>query len=106
MFLGKEQDLLNEQTEAVPLMTLHAAKGLEFKCVFITGCENGLIPYHLYPNQAVDHEEEKRLLYVGMTRAKKYLYLSHAHNRYIHGKEYHLGRSVFIDSIENKLIET
>ena len=105
MMLGREQDLLNEQLEAVPLMTLHASKGLEYKAVFIVGCENGLIPYHLYKNQAVDMEEEKRLLYVGMTRAKKYLYLSHAKKRFIHGKEYHLKRSLFVDSIEAKLME-
>ncbi|MBI5217782.1 MAG: UvrD-helicase domain-containing protein [Bacteroidia bacterium] len=103
--LGTATDLYIPSIENVTLMTLHAAKGLEFKCVFIAGCEDGLIPYHLFENQRSDTDEEKRLLYVGMTRAEKFLYLTHAERRFILGREYSLSRSPFIDNIEKELIE-
>ena len=67
--LGTGIDVYKPNTEKVTLMTLHSAKGLEFKCVFIVGCENGLIPYSIFETQKADINEEKRLLYVGMTRA-------------------------------------
>jgi len=82
--LGSGIDLYDPRAEAVSLMTLHAAKGLEFPCVFITGCEDGLIPYGLFKGQKSDVEEEGRLLYVGMTRTKRLLYLSHAEKRFLH----------------------
>ena len=103
--LGNESDIYKENTEKVNLMSLHAAKGLEFKCVFIIGCENGLLPYSLFKNQKSDFEEEKRLLYVGMTRAEEFLILSHAKKRVIFGREYNLERSPYLEPIENKLIE-
>jgi DNA helicase-2/ATP-dependent DNA helicase PcrA len=62
-------------------MTLHSSKGLEFSCVFITGCEENLIPISLYEKKTADPEEERRLLYVGMTRAKNYLFLTNARQR-------------------------
>lgn len=106
--LGKETDTLNEANESVPIMTIHASKGLEFKCVFIAGCEEGIIPYKLFSNSnsKIDLEEEKRLFYVGMTRAEKLLYLTHASKRYIKGKEYNYASSSFIDKIEKELLET
>ncbi len=103
--LGTSADTYMPDTEQVGLMTLHAAKGLEFKCVFIAGCEQGLIPYSLFENQQADREEEKRLLYVGMTRAEKYLFLSHAAKRFLMGRIYSLKRSFFLDTIEQELIE-
>jgi uncharacterized protein (TIGR00375 family) len=103
--LGTGIDAYKPNVENVTLMTLHAAKGLEFKCVFIIGCEDGLLPYSLFENQKSDIEEERRLLYVGMTRAKKYLFLSHAKKRFILGREYHLKRSPFLNKIEKELIE-
>lgn len=103
--LGAGIDTWEKSSEKVTLMTLHAAKGLEFKCVFITGCENNLIPYSLFEGQSSDFDEEKRLFYVGMTRAKKYLFLSHAKKRFIHGREYHPGKSPFLNSIENDLTD-
>jgi superfamily I DNA/RNA helicase len=103
--LGTEIDIFKHDTEKVTLMTLHAAKGLEFQCVFIVGCENGLLPYSLFESQVSDFDEEKRLLYVGMTRAKKYLFLTHANRRFIMGKEYRLERSSFLNRIEKELIE-
>jgi uncharacterized protein (TIGR00375 family) len=103
--LGTEIDIFKHDTEKVTLMTLHAAKGLEFQCVFIVGCEDGLLPYSLFESQVSDFDEEKRLLYVGMTRAKKYLFLTHANRRFIMGKEYRLERSSFLSRIEKELIE-
>jgi superfamily I DNA/RNA helicase len=103
--LGTGVDTYKANLENVTLMTLHAAKGLEFQCVFIVGCEDGLLPYSLYENQPSDINEERRLLYVGMTRAKKFLFLSHGEKRFLHGREYQLNRSPFLDKIEKELIE-
>jgi uncharacterized protein (TIGR00375 family) len=103
--LGASTDALEEQTEKVAVMTLHASKGLEFQCVFIAGCEDGLIPHTLYEHQETDREEEKRLLYVGMTRARSYLYLTHAKKRVVHGQERTMQRSPFLNQIERELTE-
>ncbi|MCK5839764.1 MAG: ATP-dependent helicase, partial [Bacteroidales bacterium] len=102
--LGSGIDIYERNLEKVSLMTIHAAKGLEFKAVFIIGCEEGLIPYSLFKEHRADPEEEQRLLYVGMTRAMRYLWLTFAKKRFIWGKEYHLTRSHFLDQIEKKLI--
>lgn len=104
--LGTGQDTFKYNTESVSLLTIHAAKGLEFQCVFIPGCEEGILPYSLFKGNSADSEEEKRLLYVGMTRAKKYLFLSHAHQRSLHGKAYTLPRSLFLDRIEKTLFQS
>ncbi len=103
--LGTEIDTFQHELEKVALMTLHAAKGLEFQCVFIVGCEDGLIPYSLFETQRSNVEEEKRLLYVGMTRAKKFLYLTHSKKRFLLGKEYKLKKSQFLNRIEKELLE-
>lgn len=103
--LGVNTDTYQPYTEHVSLMTLHASKGLEFPCVFIVGCEEGLIPYSLLGKIPSDPQEEKRLLYVGMTRAKTYLYMSHALKRSLMGKTYNPRRSPFLDAIEKELIE-
>ena len=103
--LGSGADLYNKNAENVTLMTMHASKGLEFNCVFIVGCENGIIPYSLFENQKSDIDEERRLLYVAMTRAKKHLFLTNAKRRFIMGKEYNLTRSPFLDKIEKELIK-
>jgi len=65
-----------------------------------------LIPCEIFRNQEVDREEEKRLLYVGMTRAKSHLYLTHAKKRFIMGQERQLQRSPFLNRIEKELTET
>jgi len=104
--LGSGPDGLQEARggrELVSLLTLHAAKGLEFTCVFIVGCEEGLLPYSLLREQPSDPEEERRLFYVGMTRARRYLYLSHARRRRLFGRELRLSRSPFVDAIERRL---
>ncbi|BBE09122.1 UvrD/REP helicase [Mycoavidus cysteinexigens] len=84
---------------AVQLMTVHAAKGLEFNAVFITGLEEGLFPHQNSTNDANSLEEERRLMYVAITRAKKRLYLSFAESRMLHGQtRYNVG-SRFIDEL-------
>jgi uncharacterized protein (TIGR00375 family) len=103
--LGAAADGFKAASEQVTLMTLHAAKGLEFPCVFIVGCEQGLLPYTLYGRSAADPEEERRLFYVGMTRAKRYLFLSYAGRRYLFGREHRLSKTPFLDPIEQDLLE-
>jgi len=103
--LGTGVDAYKPNMENVTLMTLHAAKGLEFKCVFIVGCEDGLLPYSLFEKQESDLDEERRLFYVGMTRAKRFLILSYAKKRFIFGKEFHLGKSPYLSNIEKELTE-
>jgi len=105
ILLGTGIDTWKPKAEAVNLMTLHASKGLEFNCVFISGCEDNLIPYSLFGKNPVDPNEERRLLYVGMTRATCYLFLTYARRRFLMGKEYHQNRSHFIDQIEKEIIE-
>ncbi|MDZ7346989.1 MAG: ATP-binding domain-containing protein, partial [candidate division KSB1 bacterium] len=79
-------DTWNDRADAVTLMTLHAAKGLEFPVVFITGLEEGLFPLSRSLNDPYDLEEERRLFYVGATRAKEKLYLLWAKNRRRYGE--------------------
>ena len=105
ILLGTGIDTWKPKTEAVNLMTLHASKGLEFSCVFITGCEENLIPYTLSEKRPADPEEERRLLYVGMTRARNYLFLTYAGKRFLMGKELIQTKSHFLDEIEQELIE-
>jgi len=101
--IGSDTDLYKEYTEKVSLMTLHAAKGLEFPVVFITGCEDGLIPYKRSKKHIPDIEEENRLFFVGMTRAKEMLFLTYANNRRIFGKKTTRKLSPFIRDIEEHL---
>ena len=103
-------DLLGEQpapledahVEKVNLLTFHAAKGLEFPVVFLVGCENGLIPLDL-KGMTSSREEERRLFYVGMTRAKEKLFLLHAKRRRIYGQALELAPSPFLSDIEEQL---
>ncbi len=81
--------------QKVSLITLHASKGLEFKCVFIPGCEQGVIPFEL-KNKRSNIEEERRLFYVGITRSEKRVYLSSAMQRQIYGETHSFPESNFI----------
>jgi DNA helicase-2/ATP-dependent DNA helicase PcrA len=83
--LAGEVDQMEESTRAVTLITLHQVKGLEFPVVFITGVEEGLLPHSRSLDTLGEIEEERRLLYVGMTRAKRRLYLSHCFRRHVYG---------------------
>jgi DNA helicase II / ATP-dependent DNA helicase PcrA len=90
---------------AVTLMTLHSAKGLEFPVVFITGLEEGLFPLAAALESRAELEEERRLMYVGVTRAMKKLYLCTAQRRYRAGTLSFSTRSRFLDEIDQGLIE-
>ena len=84
---------------AVQLMSVHAAKGLEFGAVFITGLEEGLFPHEGSAGELKGLEEERRLMYVAMTRAKTHLALSFAQSRMLHGKTRCNARSRFLDEL-------
>ena len=98
-------DNLNETSGAVTLMTLHSAKGLEFDAVFLVGMEEGVFPLSraLFDETAL--EEERRLAYVGITRAKKKLYLSHAHTRMLYNARSANQISRFVSEIPQRLIQ-
>jgi DNA helicase-2/ATP-dependent DNA helicase PcrA len=91
--------------DAIQLMTVHSSKGLEFDCVFITGMEEGLFPHE---NSMSDHdglEEERRLMYVAITRARKRLYLSHSQTRMLHGQTRYNMRSRFFDELPEQALK-
>ncbi len=90
---------------AVQLMTLHSAKGLEFPVVFIAGMEQGLFPHQRSVEDPVKLEEERRLCYVGITRAEKKLYLSMAEQRRMHGRDQYNPPSKFITELPANLLE-
>ena len=98
-------DNYNADSDTVVLMTLHAAKGLEFPVVFIPGLEEGVFPgqQSMYVDSEV--EEERRLAYVGITRAKEKLYLTHAKSRMIYGSTNYYRPSRFVAEIPEKLLE-
>lgn len=91
--------------EALQLMTVHASKGLEFKVVFISGLEEGLCPHEQSTYEANGLEEERRLMYVAVTRARQRLYLSHAQSRMLHGQVRYGIPSRFLDEIPDKLLK-
>lgn len=98
-------DNYNAQTDAVVLMTIHSAKGLEFPVVFIPGMEEGIFPGVQSMYSGDDIEEERRLAYVGITRAKKNLYLSHAQTRMLFGTTSRNIPSRFVVEIPDALTE-
>ncbi len=85
--------------DAIQLMTVHSSKGLEFDCVFITGMEEGLFPHENSMNDHDGLEEERRLMYVAITRARKRLYLSHSQSRMLHGQTRFNMKSRFFEEI-------
>jgi len=91
--------------EALQLMTVHASKGLEFKVVFISGLEEGLCPHEQSTYEANGLEEERRLMYVAVTRARQRLYLSHAQSRMLHGQVRYGIPSRFLDEIPDELLK-
>ena len=91
--------------DAVQLMTIHAAKGLEFNAVFLTGVEDGLFPHENSLYEPGGLEEERRLMYVAMTRAKQRLYISLAQSRMLHGQTRYCLPSRFIDEIPDEHVK-
>jgi len=103
--LNRDADAIGADMEKVSLMTLHAAKGLEFPVVFVSGCEQGLVPFAKDGKHIDDLEEERRLFYVAMTRAMDILCLTYAKKRSIYGKNCKRQRSSFIEDIEKRLTQ-
>ena len=102
--LFSEQDTIRDEAGLLTLMTLHNAKGLEFGTVFAIGLEDGVFP-HIRAIEAGDVEEERRLAYVGLTRAKRELYLSYARTRALFGRRDWNLRSRFLDEIPIELTD-
>ena len=94
-----------DKKNLINLMTLHAAKGLEFPVVFITGCEEGIFPHSKSLLEQIELEEERRLCYVGITRAKERLYLTFAQKRTLYGLTQANPPSRFLDDIPKELID-
>jgi DNA helicase-2/ATP-dependent DNA helicase PcrA len=110
-FLAKAALEAGEQTDdngndGVQLMTLHAAKGLEFPVVFLCGMEEGLFPHIMSMETEEELEEERRLCYVGMTRAMQKLYLLYAESRQLHGSTNRRRPSRFLKEIPPELINS
>jgi DNA helicase-2/ATP-dependent DNA helicase PcrA len=89
----------------VTLMTAHSAKGLEFPIVFVVGLEEGLFPHSHSASDRADLEEERRLAYVAMTRAERYLYVTHAMKRRVYGEELASEPSTFLNEMPSELLE-
>ena len=102
--LLSDVDSLDEELPAVTLMTCHSAKGLEFDCVFLIGLEEGLLPHSSSLYEEDEIEEERRLCYVAMTRARKQLYLAAASSRLIYGEDRRFRPSRFISEIPKGLL--
>src|SRR5699024_3617681 len=94
-----------EQEEAITLMTLHSAKGLEFPVVFLIGMEENIFPHSRSIMDEEEMAEERRLAYVGITRAEKRLFLTHANMRTLYGKTNMNPMSRFIEEIPEELVE-
>jgi DNA helicase-2/ATP-dependent DNA helicase PcrA len=94
-----------EGTDALQMMTVHSAKGLEFAAVFVTGLEEGLFPHEQSALEDDGLEEERRLMYVAITRARTRLYLCHAQTRMLHGQTRYNVASRFIDEIPQEVVK-
>jgi len=100
------QDEAEEGDDKVTLMTLHAAKGTEFPVVFVAGLEEGLFPLEKATQEKAELEEERRLFYVGVTRAEERLYLSWARSRYRYGEQTSNTRSRFLEEVDSDVVRT
>lgn len=103
--LVSDVDTLRDEVDAVTLLTLHAAKGLEYAAVFLVGLEEGLFPHSRCLGDRDQMEEERRLCYVGLTRARKHLYLTHTFRRTIFGNQELSEPSRFLHDIPEQLLQ-
>ena len=103
--LVSEQDEYDEEESSVTLMTLHIAKGLEFPVVFVVGMEDGVFPHYRSMTDRAELEEERRLAYVGITRARQRLYLTHAWSRTLFGQTAYNPASRFLGEIPEYLLD-
>ena len=102
--LVADLDNLDDERGVLPLMTLHTCKGLEFSSVFLVGMENGLLPHASSMSDPEEYEEERRLCYVGFTRARKKLFITHARQRRIYGNIFNYQPSDFLLSIPDEVM--
>jgi DNA helicase-2/ATP-dependent DNA helicase PcrA len=102
--LVADLDNLDDERGVLPLMTLHTCKGLEFSSVFVVGMENGLLPHASSMSNPEEYEEERRLCYVGFTRARKKLFVTHARRRRIYGSTFNYLPSDFLLSIPDEVM--
>ncbi|QPJ61123.1 MAG: UvrD-helicase domain-containing protein [Candidatus Nitronauta litoralis] len=103
--LVSDQDLIDESRGVIHLMTLHTCKGLEFDAVVILGVENGLLPHTSSMSDNTSYEEERRLCYVGLTRARKKLMVTNTRHRRMHGSTFHYQPSDFLLAIPPELLQ-
>ena len=103
--LQSDADMVQPRVEKVTLSTIHAAKGLEFPIVFVVGCEEGLLPLRRGDKISVDVDEERRLFYVALTRAKEQLYLTWSRKRRLFGLQEVRNLSPFVSDIERQLLK-
>lgn len=99
-----ESNKRDENADAIKMMTVHSSKGLEFDIVFLTGMEESLFPHANSLSEPTMIEEERRLMYVAVTRAKDVLYVTNCEERLIHGQRNHFIRSRFVKEIPNELV--
>jgi superfamily I DNA/RNA helicase len=102
--LQSDTDIYHPRAEKTALMSMHAAKGLEFPVVIIAGCETGFIPLQRPDQESVDLDEERRLFYVAMTRARQRLYLTRAKRRHVYGKSQNREWSFFLNHVKESLL--
>jgi DNA helicase-2/ATP-dependent DNA helicase PcrA len=102
--LSTQVDTWDPRADRIALLTLHASKGLEFPVVFIVGCEDGLLPLRWGKADDTALDEERRLFYVGITRARTRLYLCHARKRLWHGRVRPMAPSPYLDDLEAQLL--
>jgi DNA helicase-2/ATP-dependent DNA helicase PcrA len=105
MHSTKPVDDMNFQAEKISLLSLHAAKGLEFPVVFIVGCEQGILPYQRTLEEQGKDDEERRLFYVGITRAKEALFLTKSKQRTVFGQTQKASWSPYVEEIPHNLVE-
>ena len=103
--LGAGDHQADQGADAVQLMTVHSAKGLEFNAVFLSGLEEGLFPHENSILESDGLEEERRLMYVAVTRARERLYVSFAQSRMLHGQTRYNLRSRFLEEIPTELVK-
>ena len=103
--LSSDTDNIEESDDMVTLMTLHSAKGLEYPVIFLVGMEEGIFPGYQSMNEPKELEEERRLFYVGITRAKQYLFITFANKRTIFGSTSYNPPSRFIKEIPSELLD-